>query len=286
MMRPFGSTGLTVSALGFGAGHIGDRSAQEVDALLGRALDLGVVLFDTAPSYGQSETHLGRALGPHRERLVLSTKGGYGVHGVADWTYDVIVHGVEKALRELRTDRIDVFHLHSCPRETLARGDVLRALEDVRDAGKIRVAAYSGENDALTYALEQPVFGSIQCSVNVCDQRSLRTLLPDAHARGLGVLGKRPLANAAFRFEQRPTGQYAETYWDRLQRMAIPMDADTALRFAAFAPGVDSVLVGTSHVAHLEAAAHAIARGPLAALQRDAILASFEIHGADWCGEI
>src|SRR5436309_336568 len=122
--REFGSSGLRVSALGLGAGHGGgdDLTDGEAERLLGEVLDLGVTLIDTARSYGRAEERIGRFLGHRRGEVVLSTKGGYGIAGAADWTYDAVARGVDDALVRLRTSCVDVFHLHSCPREILDRG--------------------------------------------------------------------------------------------------------------------------------------------------------------------
>jgi aryl-alcohol dehydrogenase-like predicted oxidoreductase len=146
--RGFGDTGLVVSPLGFGAGEIGDAQLDEHEAetLLRTAVELGVTLIDTARSYGLSEQRIGRYLAPIRDRVVLSTKIGYGIDGVPDWTAECIARGIERALGLLATDRIDIVHLHSCPVEILARGEVIAALLAARDAGKLRCAAYSGDN--------------------------------------------------------------------------------------------------------------------------------------------
>src|SRR6266702_1289414 len=145
--RPLGATGLAVSAVGLGAGRIGGpaTSDADVDRLVGRALDLGVNLVDTAPSYGRSEERLGRALRGRRGRVVLSTKLGYGVAGIPDWTPACIAAGVDAALARLGTDCIDLAFLHSCDRATAER--VVDALEDAVRAGKVRVAGYSGEGE-------------------------------------------------------------------------------------------------------------------------------------------
>ena len=153
--RALGATGLEVSALGFGAGPLGGARLgdAEAEALVAGALDQGVTLFDTAPSYGSSEERLGRALGVRRKEAVLATKGGYGVPGIADWTGDVIRLGIDAALRRLGTDVIDVFLLHSCDEATLRRDDILGELDHAKAAGKIRLAGYSGENEALAAAI-------------------------------------------------------------------------------------------------------------------------------------
>ncbi len=289
--RSFGVTGLRVSALGLGAGQIGDASLDEAEVgrLLSSALDLGITLFDTARSYGLSEERIGRHLSSRRDQIVISTKGGYGIDGVADWTGEVIARGVEAALRRLRTDRIDIFHLHSCPLEILERGEVVHALEEARRAGKIRVAAYSGENDALAWAAASGRFGSLQCSVNLADQRALDGAIARS-APTLGVIGKRPLMNAAWRFRERPIGDYAEVYWERFQGLRARLGerdwASLALRFAAFAPGVSSVIVGTRSLDNLRANVNALAAGPLEESLVEEIRGWFRESDGDWVGQI
>jgi aryl-alcohol dehydrogenase-like predicted oxidoreductase len=293
--RALGSSGLFVSVLGFGAGQIGEASLDEADArrLLHEVLDLGVTLVDTARGYGLSEERIGRHLSHRRDDFVLSTKGGYGAEGADDWTANAITRGIEDALRRLRTDRIDVFHLHSCPRDVLERGDVVEALARAKDAGKVRVAAYSGENDALDWAAASGRFGALQCSVNVCDQAALDASIAAAARAGMGVIGKRPIANAAWRFDSRPAGDYAETYWERLQAMGLERGgvdwAEYALRFSAFAPGVASVIVGTRTIDHLRANAAIVAKGALPRVLVDAARASFVHHArvaGGWPGQV
>jgi aryl-alcohol dehydrogenase-like predicted oxidoreductase len=290
--RALGATGLVVSALGFGAGPLGDArlSDAEAEALVGRALDQGLTLFDTAPSYGTSEERLGRALGVRRKDAVLATKGGYGVPGVADWTGDVIRLGIDAALRRLRTDVIDVYLLHSCDEGALRRDDILAELDRAKAAGKIRAAGYSGENEALVAAIASRHFDVVECSVSPFDRGSLDGAVADAVAAGIGVLAKRPLANAAWLFEEPPDAQDVRIYWDRMQAMAVDPSPlawpEVAVRFAAFASGVSAALVGTRSAAHLADAVAAIARGQL----DDALLArldgAWRAYGASWRGVI
>jgi aryl-alcohol dehydrogenase-like predicted oxidoreductase len=258
--------------------------------LLNAVLDLGVNLVDTARGYGLSEERIGRHLAHRRDEFILSTKGGYGVDGVADWTPEVLTKGIEQALKRMNTDHIDIFHLHSCPLETLQRDDLFGALEAARQAGLIRVAAYSGENDALEWAVSSGRFGGVQTSVNLFDQRSARTALPLALESGIGVIAKRPIGNAPWKYDARPVGEYAEEYWHRMKTMNLSPESgdwlETALRFSAHAPGVRSIIVGTGKLAHLKRNAELVARGPLPEPEVQRWRAAFAAHDGGWTGQV
>ncbi|PYE56264.1 aldo/keto reductase [Deinococcus yavapaiensis] len=292
LQRDFGKTGLKVSVLGLGAGQVGAEQLPEADAerLLHEALDLGVTLIDTARGYGLSEERIGKYLSSRRGEFVLSTKGGYGIEGVEDWTPDAVRLGVERALRVMRTDVLDVFHLHSPPLHTLQREDLLAELDRARERGQIRVAAYSGENQELRWAVDSGRFGSVETSVNFADQWSSRHVLPDAERHGLGVIGKRPIANAPWRYAERPVGQYVEVYWERARTMNLtpgdlPWD-EFALRFSAFAPCVHSVIVGTASIDNLRNNARIVEKGALAESDVRRVMNAFESHGTHWGGEV
>lgn len=290
--RPLGATGLTVSPLGFGAGGIGDPATpeDEVARLLGAALDLGFSLIDTARSYGLSEERIGRHIGRRRKEFVLSTKVGYGVPGVADWTGPAVAAGIDAALVKLRTEVLDVVHLHSCPLDVLRNGGVVGPLRRAVDAGKVRAVAYSGDNAPLEWAALEGPFDCLQTSVNLFDQRGLEHAVPAAAARGIGVIAKRALGNAPWRFASRPAGNEAEPYWDRMVAMRLPdfgiAPDELAIRFSAFAPGVATALVASGSPNHLRAVAGAVAKGPLPGDVVRAIRAAFRLHGAAWEGRI
>lgn len=286
--RAFGATGLRVPVLGFGAGHIGAPGASDVEAcrVLDEALGAGMNLIDTARGYELSEERIGRLLGHRRDEFVLSTKVGYSVPGVADWTAAAVTGGIDRALGQLATEVIDVCFLHSCSLDVLEAGEAVGALSRAKETGKVRVCGYSGEGPALQWAIESGAFGAIQTSVNLADQWTATTLLARAVEVGLGVIAKRPLANAAWRFADRPVGQYEEPYWDRLQVLGIePADGDwigTAIRFSAFMPGVSTAIVGTSSADHLRAVVDAVARGPLPSAEVERWVAAFAPHSGDW----
>ena len=292
LRRRLGKSSLEVSVVGLGAGNIGGPETREhdVDRLLGAALDAGVNLIDTARSYGLSEERLGLALQDRRDQVVLSTKVGYGVPGIADWTRPCITAGVDAALGRLSTDRIDLVHLHSCPRETLEHSGVVEALVRTVEAGKVRVAAYSGEGDALLWAVRSGAFGSIQCSVSLVDHAVLSGAVAEARARGEGVLAKRPLGNAPWRFTGRPQAPDVAEAWDRFRTLDLDHAglewSALSTRFSAFAEGVTSVLVGTGSPTHLLQAVAALEQGPLPLATGESIQRAWTRHGADWPGRI
>ncbi|PWK13059.1 aldo/keto reductase [Tumebacillus permanentifrigoris] len=290
--RRFGNTGLTVSALGYGAGHIGrpEMTEQEAEQILHTVLDLGITLIDTARGYGLSEERIGRHLAHRRQEFVLSTKVGYSVEGYEDWTGPTITAGIDRALKTLHTDYLDIVHLHSCPLEVLQQGDVVEALVRAEEAGKIRVAAYSGENEALQYAIDSGAFGSLQFSVNICDQRVIDNGLKLAYEHELGVIAKRPLANAPWRFAERPVGEYAEEYWVRLQEMGLSPGElewdEFALRFTAFLPGVSTCIVGTSRIENLKRNAEILKKGSLPSGVVREVREAFAAKDWEWVGQI
>ncbi len=238
-----------------------------MERLLRTAVDAGITYFDTARSYDLSEERLGRHLGAFRQRVTLATKVGYGIPGVDDWTYDAVRIGIDDALRTMRTDYLDVVMLHSCNLGTLEWGEPIRALEDAKAAGKIRLTGYSGENDELRWALHSGRFDVLACSVNVCDQRVFDDVLPVAAEKGIPIIAKRPLANAPWRFAECPKGDYAEEYWWRWTTMRFERAGhsklETAIRFAAHAPAVATAIVGTHKPEHLLAAKTEVDKGPL-----------------------
>lgn len=288
--RPYGRTGLTVSALGLGAGQLGDARLSEADAeaLLLAAVDAGVTLMDTAPSYGLSEQRIGQYLGARRDAAVISTKLGYGVPGIADWTGACITAGVDQALRVLRTDRIDIGHLHSCPWQTLAANEVIEALVAARVAGKLRAIAYSGENENLAYALGRPEFDGFMASLNLFDQGVIGQALP--RLEGRGFIAKRPVANHPWRFAAQPQGDYCEEYWRRWQAMGLDSGGldwgELALRFSLSVPGVSSAIVGTGKLGHLREAIAWAEKGPLDAQTVARWQAQFIACDQGWDGQI
>jgi len=279
--RTFGSTGLEVSVLGFGGAPIGFLEAEQrqVTALLNTLLDEGVNLLDTAMLYMGSEELIGKAVSHRRDEF-----------SPAAWSADAVAQAVDQALVRLRTDHLDVMLLHSCGLDTLEQGDALGALVRARQAGKIRFAGYSGDNETLAYAAALPDVAVIETSLNICDQANLASGLPKAKERELGVIAKRPLANAAWKDLSEQQGMYtdyAKPYTDRFAAMGLtPADLgfegapreiwpEIALRYTLSLPGVHTAIIGTTNAAHAKANLQAAAKGPLPQAALDKIRAAF-----------
>ncbi|MFT6986245.1 MAG: aryl-alcohol dehydrogenase-like predicted oxidoreductase [Psychromonas sp.] len=291
LFREFGTTGLKVSAIGYGAGTIGSAevSEQQADNVLNGVLDLGITLIDTARGYGLSEERIGKYISHRRDQYILSTKVGYGVEGQQDWTYDCIIGGVEQALKLMKTDFIDIVHLHSCPASVLKDASVIDALDELKHQQKIKLIAYSGENDDLTYAVHSNRFDSIMASLNFCDQRLINNQLPRAKEREMGVIAKRPIANAAWRFKDRPKDNYAEEYWARMKTMAIDFgmsELEMAIRFSIFTYGVDSGIIGSVNLEHIKTNIEQINAGPLEQALLETIHSRFHCCDLDWQGQL
>jgi aryl-alcohol dehydrogenase-like predicted oxidoreductase len=290
--RDFGTTGLKVSLLGFGAGHIGSPELDEklAESLLNKVLDLGINLVDTARSYGLSEERIGRYLSIRRQEFILSTKVGYTFRDKPDWSFDATMGTIEESLQRLKTGYLDIVHLHSCDKWFLEQGDAIHALEKAKEQGKVRVIAYSGENEALTYAIETSRFGSVQCSANLFDQLGIENQIRKARDHGIGIIAKRPLGNAVWRYSSRPEGHGHAEYWDRFRVMNLDPESEgweeLALRFTAFSTGIDCLITGTINADHLASNLKILEKGPLDEGSLTRINMAIKNHDQNWQGLI
>jgi len=138
--RRLGRTGLEVSILGFGASEIGERDAslRTVERLLGSALDAGPQFGLILPhAMGRAKKLIGQAAGSRRKDYHILTKCGHAV-GLEfdDWSPELIHHSIERSLKRLRTDYLDVMQPHSCDEEILRQGDVITALQRAPRCGQ------------------------------------------------------------------------------------------------------------------------------------------------------
>jgi aryl-alcohol dehydrogenase-like predicted oxidoreductase len=295
--RQLGKTDMRVSVLGFGGAEIGfeKAAAQTVAEMLNSALDAGLNVIDTAECYLQSEELIGQAAAGRRRDYYLFTKCGHpDTPGVEDWRPKSLLASIERSLKQLRTDHLDLVQLHSCSEEELRKGEVIRALEDARQKGYTRYIGYSGDSAAARYAIECGRFDTLQTSVSIADQEALGLILPLAQQRQMGVIAKRPLANAAWRYDHKPENSYHQPYWERLQKLDYDFlrgDAkeavSIALRFTLSSPGVHTAIVGTKNPRRWQENAELLAAGPLPRETIDQIRARWrEAAEHSWVGQI
>lgn len=253
--RIMGNTGMKVSILGFGGAEIGFEGAslEDVEALLHEALDLGLNVIDTAGCYANSEELLGRAVGSRRRDFYLFTKCGHGDdYTMPAWTGPEIAASIERSLKRLKTDYIDLIQLHTCSKKILEQGEAIEVLKKAKEAGKTRFIGYSGDGEDALYAIRTGEFDVLQTSINIADQECVELTLPEAVERGMGVIAKRPLANVAWQHKDSPGSLYQEPYWKRLQTLRynflegpVAEGVAMALKFTLSVPGVHTAIVGT-----------------------------------------
>ncbi|MCA9284955.1 MAG: aldo/keto reductase [Phycisphaerales bacterium] len=299
--RKFGATDMTVTVLGFGGAEIGYQDVDQaiVDRLLNSALDAGLNVIDTAECYADSEEAIGRSVSGRRNDYFLFTKVGHMEPGEAGWTPASIERSIDRSLERLKTDRVDLVQLHSCDLDTLKRGACIDALERARKAGKTRYIGYSGDGAAALFAVESGRFDALQTSVSFADQACIELTLPKAQAGNMGVIAKRPIANAVWRYDAEPSQGYHVDYWKRLQKLNYDFTrgdartntgpdgaAGTALRFTLAVPGVDVAIVGTTKPERWKQNADLLRQGgPLPHDRYEAIRARWkEVAAPDWTG--
>ena len=273
--RILGNTGLEVSRLGIGLAAIGEEETfdtiKTVEVVLKTALDQGITFFDTAECYFYSEEMVGQSISDRRSEFLLATKCGHpaglqesGEYDI-DWSIEGILLTLDRSLKRLKTDYVDLLQLHSCGVEVLEQGEVIAALTKARDAGKTRFIGYSGDNEAAQWAVDSGHFDTLQTSFSLADQRPRNGLLQKAKAQGLGIIAKRPIANTAWGSPNSPTARlkfdpnYGDEYWKRTPAMAalgpinIPLNYRIlmSLGFVMAHEEIDTAIVGTRNPEHL-----------------------------------
>jgi len=292
--RQFGKTDMRVSRLGVGTSEIGFAAVEVARAadVLNIALDNGVNFVDTAACYNISEELVGKAISHRRDDFYLATKAGHitgGYEGL-EWTAKTISDSIDRSLKRMNTDYIDLVQLHSCSLEVLKQGEVIEALQKAQQEGKTRYVGYSGDNDAALWAVNSGVFDSLQTSFNLVEQKARYELFEAAQAKQVAVIVKRPIANSAWGAEKSPS-PYAEQYFERAKTMravgAIENEPDNrimlALGFAFAHEAIDVAIVGTKTPKYMKANIDMINNElPIAESVVAELHKRFDALGADW----
>jgi len=214
--RKLGRTGWDVSAVSFGAwaiggtwGEVDDKQSMET---LHRAIDLGVNFFDTADVYGdgRSERLLSALRQERKEHFYIATKAGRRLspHNAEGYNRQNLTLFVERSLRNLKTNALDLLQLHCPPTEVYYRPEVFGILDDLVRVGKIRHYGVSVEKvEEALKAIEYSGVQSVQIIFNMFRQRPAELFFEQAGKRGVGILARVPLASGLLtgKFKQEST---------------------------------------------------------------------------------
>ncbi len=280
--RSVGRTGLLSGVLGFGTMELGGLEFPEAQRLLNEALDLGINFIDSSPCYGRTEEYVGKAIGHRRDEYILATKCGCNVDEQGRftlgpdhiWRADQLYKNIDRSLKLLHTDYIDIWQLHGIMPDYLEGGpggEVMEAFEKIKESGKVRHLAFSCRNGMQDQPWYPAMFGYHACKEMIpwkkfeviqliygAMTRTNEEVIEEADRNGIGIICRGAIK------------KYFDTY-DRLFEKAGLEElfeegegkADFLLRFAITHPGISTVIVGTKNGEHLRSNVRAAEKGRL-----------------------
>ena len=232
--RTIGTTGVTVSEIGFGVWTVsttwwGVKEEAQGIRLLRQAYDLGVTFFDTADTYGNGlgETILASALGDQRDRISIGTKFGYDFYRHAsrrgheelpqDWRPEYVRFALEKSLTRLQTDHVDLYQLHNPRLDALQRDDLFAVLEALKQEGKIRAygpalgpAIAERQIEEGAYAIEHRRTDVVYIIYNLLEQMLGHALFESGRRRQTSFLVRVPHASGLLDGTVKPESVFSE----------------------------------------------------------------------------
>ncbi len=262
--RRLGRTELEVSELGFGAWHIGwtpPDQGDEVGQLLNRALDAGVNFIDSSAAYRWSEELIAKYIGHRQDEFYFATKcGSWRVQQsdgewvqTLDYSAKAIEPQIDRSLRRLKTDCIDIMQLHSPKYGDVAFGDGLEGLKKAQKAGKVRFISISADGDTALKAIEIGEYDTLQLTYNVLQQGPAEVIAA-AREKDMGIIIKGPIANAIYE-QSHPNENNAKTWYNARNILAPEVIGDmsrveASLRWLLCDLEVHTAIVGTTNINH------------------------------------
>jgi aryl-alcohol dehydrogenase-like predicted oxidoreductase len=264
-----GRTGLSVTTLGYGAMEVrgsriwGGRPIEDAEAeqILNAVVDKGINFIDTANDYGRSEEYIGRFLSRRRDEFVLATKCGCTVvrrdENTDDtphvWTRENLFRGLHESLGRMRTDYVDLMQLHNPSVEQCENGDLVAALQEMKEQGKVRWIGVSSTHPHLETYIGWDVFDAFQIPYSALE-RQHEEVIQAASDSGAGVIVRGGVARG-----EPGAGLGEQDRWDRWEAARLDDLLDDGesrtgflLRFTNAHPGMNTNIVGTMNVRHLQ----------------------------------
>jgi aryl-alcohol dehydrogenase-like predicted oxidoreductase len=248
--RELGRTGWTVSEVSFGAWAIGSAWGPVDDseslAALNKAIDLGVNFIDTADVYGDghSEQLIAQVLKSRREEVIVATKAGRRLdpHVADGYNAANLTSFVERSLKNLDTDCLDLVQLHCPPTEVFYRPEVFGALDDLVKAGKIRYYGVSVEKvEEALKAIEYPNVQTVQIIFNMFRHRPSELFFREAKARKVGILARVPLASGLLTGKMTRQTSFAADDHRNFNRHGESFDMGETFSGVDYETGLDAV---------------------------------------------
>jgi len=248
--RELGRTGWKVSEISFGAWAIGSGWGQVDDqesmAALHRAVDLGINFIDTADVYGDghSEQLIARLRKERSEGLYVATKAGRRLspHTVDGYTAENLTRFVERSLRNLDTDCLDLLQLHCPPTEVYYWPEVFGALDDLVRVGKIRYYGVSVERvEEALKAIEYPHVQTVQIIFNMFRHRPAELFFREAQGRKVGILARVPLASGLLTGKMTPQSTFPKDDHRNFNRYGQAFDRGETFSGVDFVTGLAAV---------------------------------------------
>ena len=248
--RELGRTGWSVSTISFGAWAIGSAwgtvdDRESLDALR-RAVDLGVNFFDTADVYGDghSEKLLARLKRERREAIHIATKAGRRLdpHVADGYNRKNLTEFVERSLKNLEMDTLDLVQLHGPPTEVYYRPEVFGILDDLVKAGKLRYYGVSVEKvEEALKAIEYPGVQSVQIIYNIFRQRPAELFFGQAKRRRVGILARLPLSSGMLAGKMTHASQFSSEDHRAYNRHGESFDRGETFSGVDFTLGLQTV---------------------------------------------
>jgi aryl-alcohol dehydrogenase-like predicted oxidoreductase len=248
--RKLGRTGWKVSAISFGAWAIGADwgTVNDKDSLaaLHRAIDLGVNFIDTADVYGdgRSERLVAQLRRDRREKIYIATKTGRRLspHTADGYNRQNLTRFVERSLKNLKTDALDLVQLHCPPVEVYYRPEVFGVLDDLVAQGKLRNYGVSVEKvEEALKAIEYPNVKTVQIIFNIFRQRPAELFFEEAKKRNVGILARVPLASGLLTGKMKRNTQFESTDHRKFNRHGESFDRGETFSGVDYRTGLEAV---------------------------------------------
>jgi len=277
--RELGRTGMQATMLGYGAMELRgaprgrDVTEAQAETILNAVLDAGINYIDTSIDYGLSEERIGRYLSDRRSEYYLASKCGCqvgappaprGQRNPHVFTRDTIIAGVEQSLTRMKTDCLDLVQFHASPsKQTLEEHGALEAVQELKQAGKVRFIGMSSTLPHLLDHVEMGVFDVFQIPYSAVE-REHESVISAASEAGSGIVIRGGAAKGAPSEDKQAGTQWARWQQVELENLLEDMSSmEFILRFTFSHPDMDTNIVGTINPVHLQDNLNALLKGPL-----------------------